>query len=284
MGSGRPGPRRARLDGERPGCRRPRRFVSGRAAWGPWLGCRGARRGDGPGRPGPGRAECGPGARRQTAQALAGRPIGGAGRPRPGAKAGRSPRPGRRARPPRPDGHGERAAVLRGPARTHDLVVTPRGPHGATLRQGGRRCPCVVGRGGVASAKREGDGTTPVGAHRIAGLMWRPDRMARPAPWARPIGAGALWCDDPAHPAYNRLVRAPFAGSAERLRRADPLYDLVLLTDWNAEGVPEGGSAIFVHRWRRAGMATEGCIALAPSDLLRLAKRARPGTRLIVRP
>ena len=78
-------------------------------------------------------------------------------------------------------------------------------------------------------------------------------------------------------------MRAPFEGSAERLRRADPLYDLVLLTDWNAEGAPGRGSAIFVHRWRRLGAATEGCVALAPTDLRALARRVRPGARLVVR-
>ena len=131
--------------------------------------------------------------------------------------------------------------------------------------------------------KREGDGATPAGVHRITGLLWRADRMARPARWADPIGPGDLWCDDPAHLAYNRPVRAPFPASAERLRRADRLYDLVLLTDWNADPVRPGrGSAIFLHRWRRRGGPTEGCIALAPAALRRLAVRVRPGTRLIV--
>ena len=165
-------------------------------------------------------------------------------------------------------------------------MVLPRGPHGGTLRLGRLRVPCAVGRSGTSAAKREGDGATPAGALRITGLLWRADRMARP-PWprgsARPIGPSDLWCDDPAHPSYNRLARAPLAASAERLRRADRLYDLVLLTDWNAEGVPGRGSAIFVHRWRRPGAATEGCVALAPPVLRRLAHRVRPGTRLIVR-
>ncbi|MCP6053683.1 hypothetical protein NL338_26220, partial [Klebsiella pneumoniae] len=51
------------------------------------------------------------------------------------------------------------------------------------------------------TAKREGDGATPAGIHRIAGLLYRPDRLPRPAPWAEPIGPGDLWCDDPADPA-----------------------------------------------------------------------------------
>ena len=163
-----------------------------------------------------------------------------------------------------------------------DLVLVPRGPWGGTLRLGRWRVPCTIGRGGVRADKREGDGATPAGSHRITGLLWRADRMTRPAPWARPIGPSELWCDEPGHPSYNRLVRTPFDASAERLRRADRLYDLVLLTDWNADGVPERGSAIFVHRWRRPGAPTAGCVALAPRDLRRLVHRIGPGTRLVV--
>ena len=67
------------------------------------------------------------------------------------------------------------------------------------------------------------------------------------------------------------------------LRRADPLYDLVLLTDWNwPDATPGRGSAIFLHRWRRPGFPTEGCIAFRPDHLRQIAALAAPGTRLIV--
>ena len=144
--------------------------------------------------------------------------------------------------------------------------------------------PCALGRGGIARDKREGDGATPAGVHRINGMLYRPDRMRRPVPWARPIGLRDLWCDEPGSPDYNCQVRAPFAASAERLRRADGLYDLILLTDWNRPGaVPGRGSAIFLHRWRAPGAPTAGCVAVAARDLLWIATRIRPGTRLIVR-
>ena len=159
-----------------------------------------------------------------------------------------------------------------------DLVLTPRG-----LRFLCHAFPCTVGRGGVSAGKREGDGATPRGIHRIIGMLYRPDRIARPAPWALPILHGDLWSDDPSDPDYNRLVQAPHAHSHERLRRADRLYDLVLLTNWNwPDAVPGKGSAIFLHRWRKPGHPTEGCVALAPADLLWIAGRIRPGTRLIV--
>ncbi len=159
------------------------------------------------------------------------------------------------------------------------MVLTPRG-----LWVQGRYLPCSIGRGGIVSDKREGDRGTPTGAHRIVGMLYRPDRLAAPAPWAAPIRPGDLWCDAADHAQYNHQVHAPFSASHEALWRADRLYDLVLVTDWNwPEATPGRGSAIFMHRWRRPGYPTEGCVALCPDHLLWLAHHITPGTQLIVR-
>lgn len=146
----------------------------------------------------------------------------------------------------------------------------------------GRRIPVAIGRGGITRAKAEGDGATPAGLMHITDALFRPDRLAPPAPWARPILPGDLWCDDPCDSAYNSAARAPLMASHELMRRADPLYDIVLVTDWNSAGAPRKGSAIFVHQWRRPGWPTAGCIAMARQDLLWLAARAAPGTPLLI--
>jgi L,D-peptidoglycan transpeptidase YkuD (ErfK/YbiS/YcfS/YnhG family) len=152
------------------------------------------------------------------------------------------------------------------------------------LRYRGQYIAATCGRGGVTDDKREGDGATPRGTHFIAGLFYRLDRVSSPSGWAQPIYLGDLWCDDPQHPAYNLLCRAPLEASHEQMRRADPQYDVVLITDWNwPEASPGRGSAIFLHQWRRPGASTAGCIAMARGDLLWLAAKAAPGTRLIIR-
>lgn len=159
-----------------------------------------------------------------------------------------------------------------------DLVVSPTG-----LRFMGRRFPCSVGKGGISSRKREGDGATPRGTHRLVGMLYRPDRITRPADWALPIRPGDLWSDDASHEDYNLMVRTPYPHSHEKLRRADRLYDLVILTDWNWPYAVKGrGSAIFIHRWRKPGHPTEGCIGLRPRDLAWIAPRIRHQSRLIV--
>ncbi len=114
-------------------------------------------------------------------------------------------------------------------------------------------------------------------------MLYRPDRLVRPADWALPIRPGDLWSDDPGHEDYNLMVRAPYPHSHEALRRADPLYDLVILTDWNWPYAVKGrGSAIFIHQWRKPGHPTDGCIGLRPQDLRWIAPRIRYETRLIV--
>lgn len=163
---------------------------------------------------------------------------------------------------------------------TADLRLTPTG-----LLFLGNRIPCSIGRGGISARKREGDGATPAGLHRIIRCLYRPDRLSRrqvPV-WAEPFGPRDLWSDDPADPAYNSHVRAPAAASHERLSRGDPLYDLILVTDWNmAPAVPGRGSAIFLHTWRRPGYPTAGCLAFSRPHLLWIANRIRPGASLLV--
>ena len=156
------------------------------------------------------------------------------------------------------------------------------------VRAFGHRFACSIGRGGIvrADAKREGDGATPEGTHRIVGMLFRPDRIAAAAlpDWALPHGPPDLWSDDPRDADYNLMVRAPHGFGHEKLRRADPQYDLILITDWNwPRAVPGRGSAIFVHAWRRPLARTAGCVALDPRDLLWIAHRITHQTRLIIK-
>ncbi len=163
-----------------------------------------------------------------------------------------------------------------------DLVV---GRWGA--RFGARTFPCAVGRGGIGRGKREGDGVTPLGMHRVEAVMWRADRRAPPAVAGvrgAPIGPRDGWSDDPADPAYNRRVRRPHRFGHEALRRADPQYDLVAVLDWNRSPVRAGrGSAIFLHVWRRPRHPTAGCIAFRQRDLAWILAHWTPRSRVVVR-
>jgi L,D-peptidoglycan transpeptidase YkuD (ErfK/YbiS/YcfS/YnhG family) len=96
-----------------------------------------------------------------------------------------------------------------------------------------------------------------------------------------PIRPDDGWVDAPEDRNYNRAVRHPYAASAERMWRADRLYDIVAILDHNARPrVRGGGSAIFMHVARPGYQPTAGCIALSLRDLRLLLARA--GRRAIV--
>lgn len=148
----------------------------------------------------------------------------------------------------------------------HDLVVDGRG----IVRFMGRTIPCAIGKGGIVTEKREGDGGTPVGVWRMESVHYRADRVLRPNTVlpVSPIGPRDGWCDDPSEVGYNQPIRLPAACSHERMRRGDTLYDIVAVLDHNRHpSEPGKGSAIFVHCWRAARYPTAGCLAFTPTDL-----------------
>ena len=163
--------------------------------------------------------------------------------------------------------------------RSEHIYITPRG-----ARVGSIIYPCSIGKNGTTPRKCEGDGATPEGVHGIIGLLYRPDRIERPTKWALPIRPRDIWSDDCADPDYNMMGQMPHQFRHERLLRADPLYDLILLTNWNWPYAVKGrGSAIFLHQWRKPGHPTEGCIAFHPRHLLQIVRRIRFGSKIIVR-
>jgi len=146
----------------------------------------------------------------------------------------------------------------------------------------GRVLACVLGKGGVrpSAEKQEGDGATPAGRWPLRRVFYRPDREPPPetALDRVPLKPRDGWCDDPAHPLYNRPVTLPFAASHEVLWREDHVYDLIVELGHNDDPpVPGLGSAIFMHLTRPDRGPTEGCVALERDDLLTLLAHCRPG-------
>ena len=133
--------------------------------------------------------------------------------------------------------------------------------------------PCALGRNGVGVLKREGDGATPRGRYRLRRVLYKPGPVARPATVlsVRAVRAADGWCDSPGDGNYNRPVKLPYPRSAERLWRADGLYDVVVVLGYNdVPRIRNRGSAIFMHIARSDLSPTEGCIALRARDLRRV--------------
>ncbi len=132
--------------------------------------------------------------------------------------------------------------------------------------------PCALGRGGISSAKREGDGATPLARMRILSGYVR--RTTKTATQTRlplsPISADLGWCEVPDDRNYNRPVRLPYAASHEHMLRADTLYDYCLVLDWNIS--PDGGAAAarFSFTFPARIYADQGCVAVTMAVMRRL--------------
>lgn len=166
-----------------------------------------------------------------------------------------------------------------------DITVRPDGPSQGRVTWPGGSARCALGRGGVRTDKREGDGATPVGCFPLRRVLWRADRLPPPVTGlpVAPIGPDDGWCDDPADPAYNTPVNRPYPASHESLWRDDGVYDVILVMGHNDDPpVPGLGSAVFVHLARPDWEPTAGCVALALPDLLALLAASSPGSRLTV--
>ncbi len=167
-----------------------------------------------------------------------------------------------------------------------DITVfsSPREPHRGLIRCGQLALPCALGRSGVTHMKREGDGATPAGRHRLLSLIVRPDRQRpRSAISMRALRRNDGWCEDPRHGSYNRPIRLPSSAGHETMWREDALYDVVGVLDWNlSPRISRRGSAIFLHLARPGYRPTAGCIALSRRDLLLLLRAAGPHPRFLV--
>ena len=145
--------------------------------------------------------------------------------------------------------------------------------------------PVALGHGGIKANKREGDGSTPRGSFRLRRLWWRADRHPRPAtslPTQRITSADG-WCEDPTDRHYNRPIKVPANANADRLARADNLYDFIIEIDHNMRPRVAGrGSAVFIHAARKGFAPTAGCVALELNTLRRILSRLGPRTRIVV--
>lgn len=162
-----------------------------------------------------------------------------------------------------------------------DIIVEPKG----WLIAGSTHYRCSLGRAGIVTDKREGDGATPSGVFPLRRLLFRQTRISDPK---TKLPRQALekhdgWCDSPADPQYNQLIKLPYDASAESLWRSDHLYDLIVVLGYNDDPIQPGrGSAIFLHCAPANYAPTEGCIALSTEDLLDLVVECSQDDRLIV--
>lgn len=162
----------------------------------------------------------------------------------------------------------------------------PGRPSRGMLHVGLAAFPCALGRGGIRSDKREGDGATPRARLPLRRVFFRKDRLqppltTRPRCAIRPDDA---WCDDANDRRYNRLIRRPPGTAEECLTRPDHLYDVIVELGWNDKPVRRlRGSAIFWHGARAGLTPTAGCVAIPIADFAKILPRLSRRAVMVVR-
>ena len=91
------------------------------------------------------------------------------------------------------------------------------------------------------------------------------------------------WCDDPNLKNYNKLIKFPFKGRAEKMWLKDRIYDVLIVIDYNLKPiVTNKGSAIFLHIAKKNYSTTKGCIAVRKKDIIFLAHKINNKTKIII--
>jgi L,D-peptidoglycan transpeptidase YkuD (ErfK/YbiS/YcfS/YnhG family) len=144
-----------------------------------------------------------------------------------------------------------------------------------------------VGRNGLSTQHREGDGTTPTGTFALGPVIYGIDpNPGLSRPYHRLV-CGDWWDEDARSPTYNTFrhvacgTSPPFRGGSEALWRITPAYRLFAPIQYNAAPVVPGrGSAIFLHV--DTGRATNGCVSLPLRELRSVLRRLRPGASISI--
>lgn len=147
----------------------------------------------------------------------------------------------------------------------------------------------LIGRNGVTSSKKEGDGKTPLGTFEL-GIVFGTHNKGEIYEYETSIeyikiNENLYWVDDVKSKCYNQLIDITKVDvewkSAEHLIDYPVQYEYAIEIRTNPENIPGKGSAIFIHCSN--GVPTAGCIALPKEEMIKLIKQINRNTRIIIR-
>lgn len=142
-------------------------------------------------------------------------------------------------------------------------------------------CDGYIGKNGLGKTK-EGDNMTPIGDFGITCAFGIKDDPGTAVDYVD-ITEYTYCCGD--ENAYNQLIdirECPHdCSNGEHMIDYSPEYNYGLFIDYNKEGTPGLGSAIFLH-CMGANPFTGGCIAVSEENMVTILKAAEPGVRIII--
>ena len=140
-------------------------------------------------------------------------------------------------------------------------------------------CSANVGRNGITSSKKEGDGKTPAGIYSFGQAFGTAGDPGSTRSWLQ-VNSNHYWVDDSTSQYYNQLVDASQTGiqwsSAEHLADSPTAYKYAIAINYNTACTPYAGSAIFLHC--SIGSATSGCISIPESYMVKILQSLQDDT------
>lgn len=145
--------------------------------------------------------------------------------------------------------------------------------------------PCSVGAGGIADIKREGDKITPSGMYTLGIIFGRADNPGTENKYLK-VNDNMYWIDDSNSERYNQLAdigdgKIDFV-TAEHLSDYPVQYKYAVSVDYNIEGIPGKGSAIFLHCTDNLDKGTSGCIAVDEEAMKNIIVNLRNDSVIII--
>lgn len=141
-------------------------------------------------------------------------------------------------------------------------------------------CHAYVGKNGVGRAA-ENDSKTPLGDFGMVCAFGTKDDPGSLLPYIR-VDENIWCCGDKEH--YNRIIDirdCPHDCSGEHMADYVLEYNYGLFFDYNIEGIPGLGFALFLH-CKGSNSYTGGCIAVDEDNMLRILKTVDKNGRICI--
>ena len=142
------------------------------------------------------------------------------------------------------------------------------------------RCDALIGVNGLGKTK-EGDGKTPVGDFGILTAFGIKPDPGTALPYLQ-VNENTYCCGDEAY--YNQIIDAKVLHhdcTGEHLIDYCPEYNYAIFLDYNKEGIPGKGSAIFLH-CKGAKPYTGGCVAVSEENMVTILRSLQYGARILI--
>ncbi len=144
--------------------------------------------------------------------------------------------------------------------------------------------PAVIGKNGLGKTK-EGDMKTPIGRFYFTKAFGILENPGAKIDYIQ-VDENHFWVDDIHSNYYNQFVTTkevePDWNTAEHICEYEELYDYVLATSYNKEGIPGLGSAVFLHCTSEETEYTAGCVAIPKDCMHEIMKKVEEDCVLII--